>query len=380
LRVTIAPNSNASLDNISRISNLSDYNIVPVARSYAGYDWERVAGPYAQDLNSTCSSSGVCNLNIPVLSNLEYGKFYLMSFAHSLSDKATVSRFFQQTTFGPTLDMINSWNYGTNGTNTTMNAMASWVESQIGTTPITYHREYFRARVDGPQNQNLPSAKIYGPRHPCDENSSWTRMAFREEDFNIFKYSTITATERSDGTMLLSVNGVPRTVVDSWQNHLNGKNLGPGTFRLGKWCWDTEFRLYGRLSITTANGSCIRVKDGNPPINLPFSSNLVEMIDLPALSGPTQNVFIDKFYNCLSGEVYYLSSGISSSQCNDLGPSKYNHLIGITPDRKQYIYNGYVKVNENSLENPKSDGGGDFIVTPGEERCANPAMSFTNSE
>ena len=108
-----------------------------------------------------------------------------MSFAHSLSDKATVSRFFQQTTFGPTLDMINSWNYGTNGTNTTMNAMASWVESQIGTTPITYHREYFRARVDGPQNQNLPSAKIYGPRHPCDENSSWTRMAFREEDFNI---------------------------------------------------------------------------------------------------------------------------------------------------------------------------------------------------
>ena len=107
LRITKAPNSNSTLDHFSRSSQFQDYRIVPVARSYAGFDWERVEGPYAQSLNSTCHEN-TCILDIPALANLEYGKFYLMSFAHSLPDKAVVSRFFQQTTFGPTLEMINS--------------------------------------------------------------------------------------------------------------------------------------------------------------------------------------------------------------------------------------------------------------------------------
>jgi hypothetical protein len=107
-------------------------------------------------------------LNIPILPGLDYGKFYLMPFTHSLTDEATVSRFFQQTTFGPTLDMINSWDYESN----IETAMASWIESQIDATPATYHREYFRARVRGPLRYNSDVSNIVGPYHPCDQGSS----------------------------------------------------------------------------------------------------------------------------------------------------------------------------------------------------------------
>ena len=109
-----AKDSSVNMNAITRQSGNSDYDIIPVARSYNSRNWERVAGPYAQDLSIT----GCCTLVLPsILSNLEEGegtKFLLMSFTHSLTNQEIVSRFYQQTTFGPTMDMITSWNYNTN--------------------------------------------------------------------------------------------------------------------------------------------------------------------------------------------------------------------------------------------------------------------------
>ena len=374
LRVTVAPTSNASLNNVSRSSNLADYNIVPVARSYAGYEWEKVAGPYAQDLTVACSSNS-CNVNIPSLPNLDEGKFFLMSFEFNLSDRETVSRFFLQATFGPTLAMINSWNYGTS----TLNSMTSWVQNQILSTDPTYHREYFRERVDGPlgvskSDEDRDHERSRRTHHPCDKSATWLRYSFRFED----SLKELVVSQVSSG-LLLSIDGVPRTVVSRWQRYDNNQNLGTGTYALN--CQDWESKVNGVLRVRRASGGgCIRIRDGNPPINIPFTSNLVNVIDLPALSGPTKNVYLPRFYNSLGGEAYYLSSGFSSSQCNLLSPFEYNNLIGTTPGGDQYIYGGFILLNENSLESPKSDGGGDFITPGGDEYCANPAMSFTNSE
>jgi hypothetical protein len=373
LRITKAPNSNSTLDHFSRSSLFKDYHIVAVARSYAGYDWERVEGPYVQSLNSTCQEN-TCILDIPVLANLEYGKFYLMSFAHSLPDKAVVSRFFQQTTFGPTLEMINSWDYGVANIQSTM---ASWIKSQMMSAP-TYHREYFRSRMDGPRRQvGDYTSKNVSPFHPCGKGSSWTRMAFREEDY----YSSIQSTVRSDGSVLLSVDGVPRTVVQSWKNHFKGTNLGSDTFYLQ--CKNLQFKLHGIFKIKRQYNKCQRVKGGNPPIYLPpdIGVGQVTRIDIPDLIGPTANSFVVGSFNTVGGEVYYLPTDFSSGQCNNLNLSDYDNLIGTTPDGTQYIYNGYVKLKENSLESPFVGGDTDFIeTTVGSERCANPVMSFTNGK
>ena len=448
LRVTLAPGVSARLDQVSRTSNLSDYHIVPVSRSYAGHGWERVGGPYAQDLTTTCASS-TCDLDIPILPNLQDGTFYLMSSAYSISsDQAAVSRFFRQTTFGPNLDMINSWNYGGD----TLNAMAAWVQSQIneGSTAPTYHREYYRSRVGGsfgigfPPEEPSEISEITGTHHPCDQNSHWLRMSFRVDDFG----KSITATQRTSNTMLLSINGVPRTVVSTWQSQ-DGEDLGEGAFIFD--CWNQEFKLNGIFRIRNpANEDCVRVKDGNPPINLPFSSNLVKTVNLPSQSllGPTKNVYFANFFNRVGGEAYYLSDGFWSDECNALSSARHpcgcrectediletmagaytcgariswlqtseggsmteeeactrignvefdtvcgpmcdptrctsqanDNIIGSTEDGTQYIYGGFIKLDENTLKNVKGDGGGDFRSNGVDKRCANPFMTFTNSE
>ena len=374
LRFTQAPTSNASLSDITRTSNLVDYNIVPIARSYTGYEWERVAGPYAQDLTVTSCSSGECQLNIPGLSDLEEGKLLLMSFGHQLSAEEAVSRFFLQTTFGPTKAMINSWDYGTNA----LTAMAGWVQTQITSTDLTSHRRYYRERVDAPKGISIVLLRGHekGRRthDPCDKSATWMRYSFLSEDFR----KEIVATEVAGG-ILLSIEGVPRTVVSRWQNIQNNQDLGTGTYTFD--CWNQEFRLGGILRMRkSGEDSCIRIRDGNPPINIPFTSSLLSTIDLPALSGPTDNVYLANFDNRLGGEAYYLSSGFSDSQCDALSLSDYVNLIGSTSDGTQYIYSGFILLNENSLESPKSDGGGDFLNIDGDQRCANPAMSFTNSK
>ena len=146
-RVTAASET-ADLSTLSSTSSLSDFNMVPVSRSYDGKNWQRVAGAYAQDLNIACSS-GQCSLAIPTLPHLEVGKFVLMPFENSLetNDRASVSRFFQRTTFGPTLAMINSWNYSVD----LLFEMSSWVKDQVdeAISPITSHREFFRKRLNG---------------------------------------------------------------------------------------------------------------------------------------------------------------------------------------------------------------------------------------
>jgi len=146
-RVTAASET-ADLSTLSSTSSLSDFNMVPVSRSYHGKNWQRVAGAYAQDLSVACSS-GQCSLAIPTLPQLEVGKFVLMPFANSLetNDRASVSRFFHRTTFGPTLAMINSWDYNVD----LFSEMSSWVKDQVdeAISPITSHREFFRKRVNG---------------------------------------------------------------------------------------------------------------------------------------------------------------------------------------------------------------------------------------
>jgi hypothetical protein len=202
-------------------------------------------------------------------------------------------------------------------------------------------------------------------------------MAIREEDYK----SSIQSTVRSDGSVLLSVDGVPRTVVQSWQASFTGENLGSGTYYLK--CKKLQFKLHGFFRVKH-NKRCRLIKGGNPPINLPpdIGVGQVTRIDIPNLVGPTANSFMaGSSYNTVGGEVYYLPAAFSSGQCNDLDLSDYDNLIGTTPDGTQYIYNGYVKLKENSLESPFVGGDTDFIEsTVGKERCANPVMSFTNGK
>jgi hypothetical protein len=216
------------MDGITRNSKNDDFDIVPVARSYENRDWERVAGPYAQDLKVT----DCCSLAIPrINSNLnDNGRFLLLSFSHQLDNKQEVSRFLQQTTFGPTMDMINKWNFDNN----LQYEMADWIKDQMNenVTPSTSHRAYFRERLDHSSFRESIISKERNdktrPRHPCKKYARWREFAFTNDD-NEFQLTVA----NWNGQILLSIDGIPRTVVSSFQDR-DGGSIGTGDYWICK--------------------------------------------------------------------------------------------------------------------------------------------------
>lgn len=222
------------MNTISRDSKSSDFSLVPVARSYTNFNWERVAGPYAHDLEIINCFSGSCSLDIPYLSDMKgTSKFVLMSLSHSLTSQEEVSRFFQMTTFGPTKSMIDSWNYNAS----IESESAAWVKEQMNesATPMTSHRAFFRQNFDradmyqgGSLDGSLPSNPFFHARHPCDQYARWREFAFTSEDYNY----PLTVTTYG-GMFLLSVRGIPRTLVSQWKT-THGQHVGFGQFTFCK--------------------------------------------------------------------------------------------------------------------------------------------------
>lgn len=355
--------SGANVNNVSRYADLSDYNVVPVARSYSNNNWERVAGPYSQSLSVSCPGSN-CDLNVPSISGLDNGKFYLMAFSHSLTTRQRNARFLEQVTFGATTSKLNSFS----------GSYANYIKNQMNISP-TLHRAYFRERVEGTgleaNDENRleigPSSRITGP---CDSGSKWTRFAFTSEDWG----GSFSASIRN-GQWLLSVNDVPRTIVDNWVD-MDGNALSSGSWTFCWWGSDTLGGEVGIYDIST--DECFWI--ANPPMNLPFTDSRVKKINLSALSGPTTPIW-DQTAWLKFGEVYTTNSGISG--CNGFTQGDYLNVIG-TRNNVQYRFAGYVELSENTLDNPNPNGLGFFqdywMEEDGVDACANPVMDEWNKD
>lgn len=409
-RIT-ASKEDVSLDTLSRSSNLVDYNMVPVSRSYNGGDWERVAGPYAQDLAiSACDDNSSCKLVIPLLPNLNEGKYILMSFQHSINAKEEVSRFLHQATFGPTVEMIDGFDY-----NSLPDAMASFVSSQIYSTPATYHREYFRKRIDGyvssaEETQEYGESPMLKARNPCDKGSRWAEFAFSADDYG----KDVEVTARSSGDFLVSVGGVPRTIMSQWKNtdeidlrtgqnwymskliYLNSLSnplLPLISIDLSKYRFDINIGYYteevvgGDMLVNDSQtGNSYWIKGGNPPVDLAgIVHEDIKFLDLPAITGfdktspvtgglPWQPEF--QF-----GETLILSNALPRSQCTNEGISYTNtvNIVGnLAGSDTQVRYARYLELDENTIDHPIPNGGGNFVDDGG--TCSNPSMDFMNGK
>jgi len=160
--VTIAMSHPCTLCMLVRISTLTgnvsslsqqDWNMVPVARSYLNYSWEHVAGPYVNKLKIHCQATN-CTVNIPHLAGVTPPvHFALLSTNRQVSTKEQVARFLEQVTFGPTLEDIYKFNISSN----LKTQFVQWVYQQMNPLMVTptYHREYFRQRVDNFMYQGM---------------------------------------------------------------------------------------------------------------------------------------------------------------------------------------------------------------------------------
>jgi hypothetical protein len=189
---------------ITNNSPATDYILTPVARSYNKKNWEASAGAF-----STKFKVKKCRKTKCVARFSAKGTYFLMTYNHSLpSFKEELSRLFMQTTFGPTKDMLNSWSYPED-----MDGITAWVRDQMDLPP-TIHREYFLKHADTISHNNTIRDSGFAVQHPCAPNSRWREFAFsfydNSQDFNVQKVGS---------SFLISINGEPRTLVQSFQSN-----------------------------------------------------------------------------------------------------------------------------------------------------------------
>ena len=130
-------------------------SLVPLARSYDGFDWERAAGggvsvTLYRNQSWNCDFSS-CQITLPPLQD---GMTYrLASYNRALPERDEIARFLESTTFGPTqVELDQFYNITDNGTRTDnlQTRMAHWVWRQMDVSQVgmTSHREFWRKRAN----------------------------------------------------------------------------------------------------------------------------------------------------------------------------------------------------------------------------------------
>jgi hypothetical protein len=225
----------------------SDYVVTPVARSYSNNDWENVPGRFMATFQVTTCVAERCTTRLE-----ETGKYYLISSEHTLASfDEELSRFFMQTTFGPTRNMINNWEY-----DESIGGLANWIKDQVSLPP-TKHREYLRKRAEVMTVNNTIADTAASVQHPCEPSSRWRKYAFISSD----SYRDFDVVAHGNQFMIL-VDGKPRTIVDSFSNK-DGTISGAGSY---KFCTYPPFCIFANISPVVVSNImwlfCITLKAG----------------------------------------------------------------------------------------------------------------------
>ncbi len=186
--------------------------LAPVARSYDGFDWENVAGPYSSSssLEIMCMEQDTfCTLKVPEERSRPglNDSFYLISYEYTLNEVDEAARFFEQSTFGTTRKDLQA--ISGSGSVPLLQYFSSWLHEQIYTLPPTLHRAQFRERATYPSDHAIPEGTI---SHPCDIGARWRRTPIDERDNG----KSITISVAND-RYAISIDGHIRTMVDRFK-------------------------------------------------------------------------------------------------------------------------------------------------------------------
>lgn len=233
------------ITSVSKTSRSADFTLTPIARSYYGKKWNNVAGPFQKQIRvrkcqgNKCTIRGVNTIEPYTSASSPNGSFVLISTRGKLSFREELSRFFSQSTFGPTLSMINDWS----NTYTENEAgMTQYIRDQIDLPPTTL-REEFRKNADFSLVGAWVGTAAVTPKHPCAQYSRWRDFALSGDD-----YGKNMKVESFGGKLLLSVNGEPRTLMDTFTTS-NDDLFGAGDYQLGKFKYAVFSMQYVYTSI-----------------------------------------------------------------------------------------------------------------------------------
>jgi hypothetical protein len=197
-----------------------------------------------------------------------------------------------------------------------------------------------------------------------------------------------------DGRRLITVNGIPRTVVPSLQLEKYDSNgnryyedAPEGNYNL---CWLIEEKVGGYFEVAPDGGFlCYRTREGNPVVDLPDNilddySSVIPRLDLPALDNFIELdpiLYGDYWYPIFWGGAGYMYNSslldyAGVEQCNVLPFGDFSNLLGLFSSGEQAYYDGRIELDLNTLESPIPDGGGQKAMTG--TFCSNVAKNFLN--
>ena len=323
-----------------------------------------------------------------------------------------VSRFLERATYGPRRIDLSSWNM-------TMNikeGMVQWVKDQINNKGLTSHREYFRKRLN-PHMIETYKIGVPGPQ-ACERNSRWRRFAFTNHDAQMsnvakkFYLEIEPVTVNGITAYVLSYAGEIRTVIydklvldEDPSVELDMTGGTPYTI-----CWAADvvggIREYPDTIRLVVNNRCKNIKGGNPEViidptylsTLSTWSNIENrMLDFSTFDS-TKLIEID--VDRTKGSRLLLIQSVTDNKCSTLPNPIDNSYLSIPPSRetpdppvyaklpggKYAIHDYRYQAFENTVENPKLDGGGKLVVEAsngGDSQimlCANSRRNIFNED
>ncbi|KAL7542550.1 hypothetical protein ACHAXR_011864 [Thalassiosira sp. AJA248-18] len=151
-------------------------DLIPLARSYNGQNWEPAPGPLASpadDVNAT-------NILLPDPQDPS-DEYVILSKNGTMGNRTQleIAKFLELATFGPKKSEIDalegSWGAA---------KRAQYVRAQMD-LPATSHREYWRKRTNSKWDATAMPARS---DHPCSPNSKWRKYSYIRQD----RFNTIT--------------------------------------------------------------------------------------------------------------------------------------------------------------------------------------------
>lgn len=219
VRVKHADPTNQNEVVIDNNSPRKDFIIKPVGKSFNMRKWQRSAGNYATSFRVRRCKGNVCNTVLK-----KKGTYYLMTLPNEpATQEEKLARFFLQTTFGPTKEMISEFPYDKNQI-----GMARWMRDQIEMEP-TKHREYYRKKADYTSYKGIIHHGNVDVQHPCAGYSRWRRHSFTSADgggqFNVVAMG--------NNWFVFVIDGIARTSTYGFSGE-NGLYFLPGQYEFGE--------------------------------------------------------------------------------------------------------------------------------------------------
>ncbi|KAL3937927.1 MAG: hypothetical protein SGBAC_007063 [Bacillariaceae sp.] len=379
----------------------SDTEYIPVGRSYNGYDWEAAPGLHRR-LPITCGDlNAVRKCQLELDNSDEDGTYFLTRYTRAVSDNVRVARFLEMATFGPTLSLINTFEY-----DNLEYGMANFVKDQIENQPVNSHREFYRRHLNVRAVETYKHGVI-GPG-ACERNSKWRRFAFTTKDMAMSKKDrsfalTVEAKMTPSPAYILSFAGFPRTVLYEHPQYYKSERsqtvigvLSDGVYPIcfvedvqGEKRIDTPYKKPPSLKVVVG-GKCRPVVGGNPTVHLDLS--VTDGLDYHELD-LSGNTLIPLDLSDSQGATLLLDNDVESPTCAEIAdpqdsthksflddcdnvryPGDCDHykrngwrnpltpVFGRLSDGSFVLYDTRLELDENTIENPLIDGGGKKVV------------------